>query len=96
VAEYPARLGRRLAVAARPSTWPLLLQIVKRPDNLHAFQVLSRPLGRRADPGMDHPLPPSCPRLRMPARARRNHRVLGYDDHHDPAGLPAGQRFRGQ
>src|SRR5207245_8198897 len=52
----------------------LTLEILKRPDDLHTFQVLPR---RRADPGLDHPVPPHRPRLRTPASTPRNHGPLG-------------------
>src|SRR5579859_798070 len=52
----------------------LTLAIVRRPDDLHTFQVLPRRWGRRADTGLDHPLPAHRPRLRAADRTPRDHR----------------------
>jgi hypothetical protein len=43
----------------------LTLEIVKRPADLHTFQVLPRRWVGRADFGVDHPVPPHRPRLRV-------------------------------
>jgi transposase len=68
----------------------LTLQTVKRPDDLHTFQVLPRRWVVERTLCLDHPVPPHRPRLRTPARPPRNHRVLGDDHHHDPAPRPPG------
>jgi hypothetical protein len=73
---YACKLVTWAKTKLRPK---LALEIVKRPDDLHTFQVLPR--RDRADPGVDHPLPPHRPRLRTPASAPRNHGHL-CDDHH--------------
>jgi hypothetical protein len=46
------------------------------------------PLGGRADPRLDHPLPAHRPRLRTAQRASRRHGPLVHDRHHDPAAGP--------
>ena len=51
-------------------------QAARRPAHLPGA---APPLGRRADPGIDHPLPPGHPRLRTPARTPRDHDSPGND-----------------
>jgi len=83
--------GRLLPWAA---TWlKLTVQIVKRPDDLH-LPGPAAPVGRGADPGLDHQLPPLRPRLRTPPRQPRSHHLLGHDHPYDPPPRPPRLRFR--
>ena len=67
----------------------LTLQIVRRPDDLHTFQVLPRRWVVERTLAWITPVPAHCPRLRAPDRAPRDHRLLVHDHHHDPPPRPA-------
>jgi putative transposase len=78
----------KLVTWARTKLKPRLkLEIVKRPDDLHTFQVLPRRwVVERTLAWITR-----CRRTVRdyePARAPRDHRVLGDDDHHDPPACP--------
>jgi transposase len=84
--------------AHRLTTWAtalrITLQIVRRPDGLHAFTVLPPPLGGRADLRLDQQAPPRRPRLRAPARQPRSHNLVGHDRPHDPPPGPTDRLIR--
>ena len=84
--------GKLLPWAAR---WHRLTVEIVKPARASAYLPgPAPPLGRRADPGLGHQLPPLRPRLRAPARPPRSRRPLGHDHHHDPPPHPPRLRFR--
>ena len=60
--------GKLVTWAAGKLTPKLTLEIVRRPDDLHTFQVLAPSAGGGADAVLDHPPPPGRPRLRALGR----------------------------
>ena len=84
--------GKLVTWAAGKLKPKLTLEIVRRPDDLHTFQVLAPPAGGRADAVLDHPPPPGRPRLRALGRPPRNLCPLGHDHRHDPPPRPLTRR----
>ena len=91
----------KLITWARTKLKPRLkVEIVKRPDDLHTFQVLPRRWVVERTLAWITRCRAHRPRLRAPHRTPRDHRLLGHDHHHEPpprpapAASPASHRFQ--